>query len=94
VVSLLLMDDPAECLFEPIVLYKSSDDEVRLGGVSIADPAKLFRTLEVSKITQVTLTAKTFVVNIVVNRFDPTYAKGIVCLAEPSPTESDFYGNA
>jgi hypothetical protein len=82
-VILGFLDSPEECLFEPTVLYRSCDDDLRLSGVPIADAAKPFLTLLVSKIVQVSPTAKTFVVNPVVDRFDPTYAKGIVCLAAP-----------
>jgi hypothetical protein len=83
-VTLLYRGDFQERLFEPTVVYFSSEHRLCVSGLEIADPKMPLNNLqmhsfEVGEINRVSLTEQTFVIDPVLDRFDDKYANGIIC---------------
>ncbi len=78
-----------ERTFEPCALFYTTKDrsQVNVSGTQVRDSAKptgpsVPQIFEVAKISRLTLTGKTFKPDPRFNRFDKTYANGIICCAK------------
>jgi hypothetical protein len=80
-------DDVADSLFEPIVVYLSSEHKLCVRGFQIVDPETPadnvdVHTFEIDEIKSVSLTEQAFVIDPAIDRHDGMYENGIICSAD------------
>lgn len=83
-VTLAYKNDGATRTFQPSAVYHTTTGKVCVSGVQITNPVKPADNLEphnfeVGLINHVTATERAWVIIDGFDRFDPKYAKGIIC---------------